>query len=157
MRQKGYPLAAHQRCEYCDDLLFARQFYLFPCTHGYHTDCLLQRIYSHRHLEPSQLAAVSKIEEEIRSLRSRSIENDKRSQVKLEYLQSELGKVTAFDVWICNLIASLNIYRRIHRCWLPSVWRRYDSLFSGIAARRRIRNWSGKLAIVIHPTNYCHG
>lgn len=34
----------HQKCEYCDDDLIGKQFYLFPCGHGYHEDCLIKRV-----------------------------------------------------------------------------------------------------------------
>jgi hypothetical protein len=84
---------AHQRCEYCKELLFARPFYLFPCVHGFHTDCLLERVYSHHHLEPSQLKELEKIEEEMQTIRSRLISDDKRAKVKLEKLQNEFGTI----------------------------------------------------------------
>jgi hypothetical protein len=58
MKRRGYNSSVTQRCEYCPQPLFSRQFYLFPCSHGMHADCLLKRAVTHKHLEPSQLTIV---------------------------------------------------------------------------------------------------
>ena len=73
MKNRSYSMTStHQNCEFCSESLFSSsssagpqrvsqsqqlQFYLFPCSHGFHTKCLLQRAKSHLLLEPSQLSA----------------------------------------------------------------------------------------------------
>ena len=66
MKDRSYNMNySHQKCEFCSDQLLsspqskqpAQMFYLFPCSHGFHAKCLLQRAKSHLLLEPSQLSA----------------------------------------------------------------------------------------------------
>jgi vacuolar protein sorting-associated protein 18 len=40
---RGYGVRVNQKCECCVDNLFGKQFYLFPCGHGFHEDCLVKR------------------------------------------------------------------------------------------------------------------
>lgn len=43
MKSRGYNLSLLQCCEYClSTPLFQKPFYLFPCSHGYHIDCMLK-------------------------------------------------------------------------------------------------------------------
>ena len=65
MKSRSYTMSnTHQNCEFCSDTLLSQnmktsqyQFYLFPCSHGFHAKCLLQRAKSHLLLDPSQLSA----------------------------------------------------------------------------------------------------
>jgi hypothetical protein len=57
-------------------------------------------LVSEKWLDASQLATISKIEEQIKPLKSRSLENDKRSLARLEYLQRELGKIEVLYLFI---------------------------------------------------------
>jgi hypothetical protein len=65
MKDRSYTISSsHQECEFCTETLFAvdgrtpqSQFYLFPCSHGFHTKCLLERAKSHLFLDASQLSA----------------------------------------------------------------------------------------------------
>jgi vacuolar protein sorting-associated protein 18 len=38
---RGFGVKTSQSCECCSSALFGKQFYLFPCGHGFHEDCLL--------------------------------------------------------------------------------------------------------------------
>jgi hypothetical protein len=54
MKTRAYSMTAQQqRCEYCSDLLLGKAFYLFPCSHGFHCHCLVQRCT--QHLSPAQV------------------------------------------------------------------------------------------------------
>ena len=35
---------AAQKCELCGDQLLHNDFYLFPCTHGFHSNCLIGEV-----------------------------------------------------------------------------------------------------------------
>jgi hypothetical protein len=43
-KKRGYGFSTHQRCEYCGDAVFSKQFYIFPCGHGFHCDCIMKRL-----------------------------------------------------------------------------------------------------------------
>ena len=62
MKNRAYSTVSQfQTCEYCGDSVTGRQFYLFPCSHGFHSNCLLKK--AAQHLEPAQLSAVRGIED----------------------------------------------------------------------------------------------
>ncbi len=109
MKKRGFSVSSIQRCEYCIKPLFSRQFYLFPCSHGFHTDCLVKRCHSHQHLDAEQLATVKSLEVEIQEL-STSMGN-KGVSSRLEYLQNELDSYVAADCPLCGyvMIRSLDI------------------------------------------------
>jgi hypothetical protein len=141
MRKRGYHLQAYQRCEYCADPLFSRQFYLFPCTHGFHSDCMLKRSRTQGHFEASQALAVSKLEEQIRTLRGKSLENDRRSQIQLEALLTELGSCSYLACVLLTKFSCPCSLRWLHRCGLSTVWTSDDSILKstafGFGNRRR--------------------
>ena len=62
MKNRAYSMGSpHQQCEFCAEPLFgSRQFYLFPCSHGFHAHCLLQHVP--KQLNPAQRAAVQGVE-----------------------------------------------------------------------------------------------
>ena len=37
-------LRGDQMCELCDQAILSRVFYLFPCSHAFHADCLLTEV-----------------------------------------------------------------------------------------------------------------
>ena len=41
IRQKSMQIAAHDKCAKCTYRLITRRFYVFPCRHAFHSDCLL--------------------------------------------------------------------------------------------------------------------
>jgi hypothetical protein len=110
MKRRGYSVSSQQRCEYCADALFSRQFYLFPCSHGFHGDCLLRRVYSHGHIEGPQLATVRRLEEQLKAVSARVKDADKRAIAQQEQLQNELDGYIAADCPLCGyvMISSLS-------------------------------------------------
>lgn len=104
MQSRGIQFTANQRCEYCESPAFARPFYLFPCAHAFHCDCVMLRVHADPTLlDAAQRATVSKVEDQIASLRSKlSQDTDKRAQIQLEYLQSELDGFVGADCPLCG-------------------------------------------------------
>jgi hypothetical protein len=41
LRNRFVTVQADERCSSCSYLLLARQFYVFPCQHSFHADCLI--------------------------------------------------------------------------------------------------------------------
>ena len=110
MKHRAYSTVSnHQRCELCMNVLLGNQFYLFPCSHGFHSTCLTQNAM--KSLSESQLNEVKKIEELIRSTGSKLKENDQRVKAQHEALQLELDNIIAADCPLCGytIIKSLNV------------------------------------------------
>lgn len=38
-------IQGNQVCELCSQAILSRVFYLFPCSHAFHADCLLNEVY----------------------------------------------------------------------------------------------------------------
>jgi vacuolar protein sorting-associated protein 18 len=103
MKTRAYStVSQHQRCEYCTDLLFGKPFYLFPCSHGFHCHCLLQR--ASQFLSPAQVSAVQGVEELLRGLagRGKDFSLDRRGRAEQEALQQELDGYIAADCPFCG-------------------------------------------------------
>lgn len=41
LKDRFVTIDAGERCSVCSQLLFTRQFYVFPCYHTFHADCLI--------------------------------------------------------------------------------------------------------------------
>lgn len=102
MKKRGFSVSSTQRCEHCMKPLFSGQFYLFPCSHGFHTHCLLEHTQHGKHLDPAQLETVKSLEKEIRELSTNV--GDARSATQLEYLQNELDSYVAADCPLCGYV-----------------------------------------------------
>lgn len=102
MKKRGFSVSSAQRCEHCKGALFSNQFYLFPCSHGFHTNCLLEHTQHGKHLDAAQLETVKSMERQIRELSSNV--GDVRSATQLEYLQNELDSYVAADCPLCGYV-----------------------------------------------------
>jgi hypothetical protein len=109
MKKRGYTTHAHQRCEDCEEYLFSGQFYLFPCSHAFHEDCITQRVF--KFLNQEQIRAIQAIKDKIPVLQSRAKDGDKRSMSELELYHEELDQCIAGDCPLCGnlMIKSLAI------------------------------------------------
>jgi len=98
-----------QRCGVCMGYLFDTQFYLFPCSHGFHGYCLLSE--SRKFLCASQLCLVRDLETKMKVLAVKGKEADSRAKVQLEQLQLELDSLIASDCLLCGsaTVDSLNV------------------------------------------------
>jgi hypothetical protein len=110
MTKRGYSYSATQRCEDCSEALFNKQFYLFPCSHGFHSHCIMKRVK--KGADENVLAKIRSLEEQIviASVRAKDVA-DKRAAVQFEFLQSELDAYCAADCPLCGhaMIDSLAI------------------------------------------------
>eukprot|EP01036_Dinobryon_divergens_P033721 gene33721-43579_t len=123
MKSRSYMMNnTHQNCEFCSDTLLSQnvktsqfQFYLFPCSHGFHAKCLLHRAKSHLLLDPSQLSAVRGLEDYIRafSLNSKEPDRDREGKVResssrlraqQDAYQLELDGYIAADCPLCGYV-----------------------------------------------------
>lgn len=43
-RNRSVTVAANEQCHTCATLLLSKPFYLFPCGHKFHADCLAQQV-----------------------------------------------------------------------------------------------------------------
>jgi hypothetical protein len=87
-------------------------FYLFPCSHGIHSDCLIERSglksgsnsRFRPYLDSKQITIVNALQEQLKTLtaRIREVPSDRRAQAQLEYLQSELDGYIAADCPYCG-------------------------------------------------------
>jgi hypothetical protein len=98
---RGYTVRANQRCELCSQLLFSRQFQLFPCGHGFHDDCLLKKAPQFL-ADASQVAMVKSLEEQIKVISIRAKDSDKRALIQLDHLQNELDNLISSDCLLCG-------------------------------------------------------
>jgi hypothetical protein len=100
--------SSEQRCGVCFGYLFDKQFYLFPCSHGFHGCCLLAE--SRKFLSSSQLSLVKDLEAKIKMLFVKGKDLDSRVKAQLEALQLELDGFIAADCLLCGsaTIDSLN-------------------------------------------------
>lgn len=137
MKSKGAHLSLEQKCEECvhqhiNTALFSKPFYLFPCGHGYHADCLV-RMYvgesatkslngftsatfsdaantsntiSNCVLDPILVSRIRSLSEQINSLSNKIVKdsqnNDKRVMLQLDLFQNELDSYIAADCPLCG-------------------------------------------------------
>ena len=100
MKKRGYGFSTVQKCEYCNDAVFARPFYMFPCSHGYHSDCIMKRLSEH--LEPVQVESVKGIQEKLKIATKRAQDLDRRAMIQQEYLQNEIDGYIAAECPLCG-------------------------------------------------------
>ncbi len=110
MKNRCYTLSSnYHRCETCHDLLLGKQFYLFPCSHGFHCDCLIQQ--APRILSPAQYQAFAVLADAMKTLTSgRGKEFDHRTRMQVENIQAEMDNYVAADCPLCGyaMIQSLS-------------------------------------------------
>jgi hypothetical protein len=101
MKNRAYStVSSLQKCELCFDLLHRDQFYLFPCSHGFHATCLLD--HAPKALTPSQLQALRTLLDSLRAVALRAKESDSRARAALESLQAEIDGLVAADCPLCG-------------------------------------------------------
>ena len=110
LNNRGFVINNRQKCEFCSDVLYNKVFYLFPCSHGYHSSCLLSR--AHLILDSAELASVKNIESQLKltAVRAQDTSN-KRAVSQHEFLQNELDGLIGADCPQCGhaMIKSLEI------------------------------------------------
>jgi len=105
---------ANQLCEICNTQLLVRDFYLFPCQHVFHSQCLRKDM--EKHLDNVQRAKVKEIDQRIIQTSQLSFEAPKKKVLfenspnaqnappSLEKLKDELDDVIAAECIYCGNI-----------------------------------------------------
>ncbi|KAG0369768.1 Pep3/Vps18/deep orange family-domain-containing protein [Gamsiella multidivaricata] len=65
LRSRFAVVASTERCTACDYPLLTRQFYIFPCQHTFHADCLIKKLTPF--LSTRQLKHLDELQEQIQS------------------------------------------------------------------------------------------
>lgn len=97
LRQTGLEVPPEMHCSSCDKKVTTRQFYLFPCAHAFHADCLVSKV-----LKMSSPRIIRRI-----------MDTQKRMTVKLESsggvlskgieeIRAELDTLVATDCALCG-------------------------------------------------------
>jgi len=121
LRHKYGIVYENQRCELCGFMVLTRQFYLYPCGHAYHSDCLAMEMA--KHLPPHLQSTLSSLLFQIQSAsdsvpaskHSGSIEELGTSVVvpqltSIEQKKAELDKLIASECIQCGeiMISTIN-------------------------------------------------
>jgi len=107
MKQRTFGVSGGQTCEECGEPLFARQFYLFPCGHGLHCDCMRKRVLPY--LDARQRRAVERLEERTKAMASRARDDDRRALTQYEYAQAELDGYLAGECPLCGSVMIMSV------------------------------------------------
>lgn len=97
----GY-VRGDQACELCDRPILTHTFYLFPCSHVFHTDCLLKEMNSH--MNSADKAKVQELQRKIRTLAANTVGNNAKPEDKdtLSALRAELDSTIASECLLCG-------------------------------------------------------
>jgi len=94
LRNRSGFVGATQKCELCGTPVLTRQFYLFPCGHAMHADCLTMEMQ--KHLDPVQRRRVQEIHQKLSSDSRRKIEHVGATEDSgVDDLESEADALTA--------------------------------------------------------------
>ncbi|KAI8094681.1 Pep3/Vps18/deep orange family-domain-containing protein [Thamnidium elegans] len=93
-----------QVCVLCEYPLLTRQFYVFPCNHEYHADCLINKVT--KYLPTRLIRKLADIQEqlsrEFKSTRTIQSEDEKAISAKIESLRYELDDIVAHQCVMCG-------------------------------------------------------
>lgn len=110
MKNRAYATAySNHKCDLCCDELRSNQFYLFPCSHAFHSHCLSASAL--KTLTSSQLADLQIIQASLKSLQGRVGDIDSRARMQEhDSLQQQFDSLVASDCPLCGyaIIKQLN-------------------------------------------------
>jgi len=117
LRDRHVAVKSDSTCAVCDFDVISRSFYVFPCEHMFHSDCLLSELKPHLRADISE--RVQKLENSLSSLTfasSRPVQNggipDNTSTVvaSRERIANELDEIVAGECIYCGdlMIRSIN-------------------------------------------------
>ncbi|KAI0225177.1 tethering complex subunit [Massospora cicadina] len=103
-------LAPGERCAVCDLPALTRQFYIFPCQHAFHADCLAKEVAAHaKPSEAQRLADLQRqLAQEIARYRSAANVADpsnlptRPAKAKIEQLKGDLDALVAAECCLCG-------------------------------------------------------
>lgn len=101
-------------CCLCEYPLLTRQFYVFPCNHEYHADCLRNRVT--KHLPTRQIRRLADIQEQLSrefklARTMQSLEDEKAITARIEDLRCQLDDIVAHQCVMCGdiMIDSIHV------------------------------------------------
>ncbi|CAG8443951.1 10866_t:CDS:10 [Ambispora leptoticha] len=105
LRCRFATVSTDERCSLCDFPLLTRQFYVFPCQHAFHSDCLITQVT--KHLKTKQLRRILDLQDQI----ARFIMSDNAATPgddavvivpKVDQLKDELDDLVASECILCG-------------------------------------------------------
>jgi len=129
LRNRFGCIASDQLCDLCGQPVLIRQFYLFPCQHVFHDDCLMHEM--RKHLEPDALMQVDVLMKAIAELKRKPRHSNVLNENILRVKQRQQMKAE-----LDNLVASQCIY-----CGDIMI-KAVDNLFISPAERDQIESWA---------------
>ncbi|CAO3627960.1 unnamed protein product [Mucor hiemalis] len=104
LRKRFAVVKEEQTCCLCNYPLLTRQFYVFPCNHEYHADCLINRVT--KYLPTRQIRKLADIQEqlsrEFKAARNMLPEDEKAVSARIEFLRYELDNIVAHQCVMCG-------------------------------------------------------
>ncbi|KAG0769067.1 hypothetical protein G6F16_002819 [Rhizopus arrhizus] len=115
LKKKFAVVEEEQACSLCQFPLLTRQFYVFPCHHVFHADCLINRVT--KHLPTRQIRKLADIQEqlsrEFKLARTRTQEEEEDLEIfkRIESLRHQLDDIVADQCVVCGdiLIHSIHV------------------------------------------------
>ena len=98
LRNKCGVVQGNSTCGICGYPLLTRPFYLFPCNHGFHSDCMLTEVM--KTLKPAQQRRVTRMQGMLRQQIASS--SDGPNAPNVLSLKTDLDNIIAEDCLICG-------------------------------------------------------
>jgi len=110
LRNKCGHVGGNQKCDLCGYIVLSREFYLFPCEHVFHADCLRKEML--KHLDNVEKSRVSDLLNQIQQLNQTGQAKKKQTMGSSEdeKVNVEFSKVEKLKDELDNYIASECIY-----------------------------------------------
>ena len=70
IQNRSVEIDSNNKCEECFKLLFNEEFYIFPCMHGFHRQCLFEAIREQPTTDREKMENIEKLDSEIRNLKA---------------------------------------------------------------------------------------
>jgi vacuolar protein sorting-associated protein 18 len=99
LKNRSLYVSSSQLCELCDAPALTQEFYLFPCGHAFHSQCL--GAHMQQHLNSGQRSEVTRLREQIAVAESTAVMT-KRAALQLEAMRSELDGFVAAECVLCG-------------------------------------------------------
>lgn len=71
IKNRCIEIDSSHKCEECFKTLFSTEFYIFPCMHGFHKDCLFESVKTQPTFNRFKVEKIGVLNEEIREIKMR--------------------------------------------------------------------------------------